>query len=205
MPAAPVSLGAMPGMTIHTPVDAILSWRYDPQSARVASLYERAKLAQWNASTDVDWSIEVPFGAPLPDESGYALTSFGASPLAHRGRPMWDRFRWELQSWMISQFLHGEQSALVVAGRLIETCPDVESKAYAATQAADEARHVEVFSRYLREHLPSPYPISPALSALLHDILAESRWDITAIGMQIVVEALAMAAFRLADVTFHDD
>jgi hypothetical protein len=174
-------------------------------SAQVMSLYGRAKLAQWNADTDVDWSIDVPFGDPLPDGSAYAMASFSTSPLAARGRPMWDVFQWEVQSWMVSQFLHGEQGALVVAGRLIETVPDVDSKIYAASQAADEARHVEVFGRYVRDKLPASYPVCGPLAALLADILADRRWDVTALGMQIMVEALAMAAFRLADNTFHDD
>jgi hypothetical protein len=195
----------MPALTVSAPVEVTLNWRYDTGNPRVTALYERAKQAQWNAATDVNWLTEVPFGAPLPDGSGYAMASFSSSPLARLGRPMWDAFRWEFQAWMVSQFLHGEQGALVVAGRLIEACPDAESKSYAATQAADEARHLEVFSRYLREKLPGTYPVSGALSCLLRDIVAESRWDITAVGMQIVVEALAMSAFRLAESTFHDD
>ena len=195
----------MPPLTLRVPVEATLSWHYDQPSARLAGLYERAKLSQWNASTDVDWSAGVPFGEPLPDDSGYAMAAFGSSPLAPRGRPMWDAFRWEFQAWMVSQFLHGEQGALVAAARLIETCPDLQSKACAASQAADEARHVEVFSRYLREKLPGIYPVSSSLGSLLADILADPRWDVTAVGMQIVIEALAMAAFRLADSTFHDD
>ncbi|MFC5924631.1 ferritin-like domain-containing protein [Micromonospora vulcania] len=194
----------MSGLSVTTPVRARLTWRYESEMPRVLSLYERAKSAQWNASTDIDWSIEVPFGEPLPDDSAFAMASFEASPLARRGRPMWDTFRWELQSWMVSQFLHGEQGALVVAARLVEVVPDLDSKYYAASQAADEARHVEVFSRYLRENVPHPYPINPALSELIEDLLSDSRWDITALGMQIVVEALAMAAFRLANSTFHD-
>jgi len=195
----------MSHLTVNTTVDATLTWRYESAATRVTALYERAKLAQWNASTDVDWQVSVPFGTALPADSGYAMAAFESSPLAAGGQPMWDAFRWELQAWMVSQFLHGEQGALVVAARLIETCPDIESKSYAATQAVDEARHVEVFSRYLREKIPDGYPVCPALESLLRDILADSRWDITAIGMQIVVEALAMAAFRLSEATFHDD
>ncbi|MEV0006393.1 ferritin-like domain-containing protein [Micromonospora sp. NPDC050980] len=194
----------MSGLSVTTPVPARLTWRYESEMPRVLSLYERAKSAQWNASTDVDWSIPVPFGEPLPDDSAFAMASFEASPLAARGRPMWDTFRWELQSWMVSQFLHGEQGALVVAARLVEVVPDLDSKYYAASQAADEARHVEAFSRYLRENVPEPYPINPALAELLEDLLSDARWDITALGMQIIVEALAMAAFRLANSTFHD-
>jgi hypothetical protein len=195
----------MADLVVDTSVRARLDWTYDPREPRLRALYEKAKQAQWNATTDISWDTEVPFGQPLPDDSGYAMASFAASPLHRFGRAMWDRFRWELQCWMVSQFLHGEQGALVVAGRLVEVVPDLDSKVYAASQAADEARHVEVFSRYLREKVPEQYPVSPPLAALLTDILADRRWDVTALGMQIMVEALAMAAFRLADRTFHDD
>jgi hypothetical protein len=192
-------------LAIRTPVEVRFDWSYESHAPRVRALYEKAKQAQWNAATDIDWSVDVPFGSPLGDDSPYAMASFAASPLARRGRGMWDAFRWELQAWMVSQFLHGEQAALVAAARLVEVVPTVEGKVYAASQAADEARHVEVFSRYLREKLPLMYPLAPPLGLLINDILADERWDITALGMQIMVEALAMAAFRLADSTFHDD
>jgi len=191
-------------MTVRSSVDARLSWAYPDGDSRIGDLYQRAKSAQWRVE-DVDWSAEVPFGAPLPDDSAFAMTAFSASPLARRGRGMWDTFRWELQSWMVSQFLHGEQAAMVVSGRLVEAMPDLDAKFYAASQAVDEARHVEVFSRYLHRHVPDPYGASEPLRLLLADILAESRWDMVALGMQIMVEALAMAAFRLANNTFHDD
>ncbi|HKT06023.1 MAG TPA: ferritin-like domain-containing protein [Rugosimonospora sp.] len=193
----------MAGLTLDTTVQARLDWTYQPGEPRIAALYERAKRAQWSAA-DVDWSVDVPFGEPLPDDSAFAMSAFRASPLSRYGRHMWDVFRWELQSWMVSQFLHGEQAALVVAGRLIESVPDLDGKFYAATQAMDEARHVEVFSRYLRENLGGGYPVSGPLEVLMVDILTDTRWDVTALGMQIMVEALAMAAFRLGDTTFHD-
>lgn len=195
----------MTSMSVTTPVQAMLSWDYEPTCSRSRLLSERAAHAQWSATTDVDWSLPVPFGDPLPDDSPFAMASFEASPMARRGRPMWDSFRWEVQSWMVSQFLHGEQGALVVAGRLVESMPVLDHKVFAAGQAVDEARHVQVFARYLRDNVPEPYPISAPLASLLGDILADQRWDVTALGMQIMVEALAMAAFRLANDTFHDD
>lgn len=195
----------MSGLTVPASVDAHLTWDYDPRLPNVRSLYERAKHAQWNAATDVDWSVDVAFGSPLPDDSSFAQSSFEASPLARYGRPMWDTFRWEFQSWMVSQFLHGEQGALLSAARLVEVVPEIDAKYCAASQVADEARHIEVFSQYLRAKVPVPYPVSPPLSALLSDALADRRWDVTALGMQIMVEALALAAFRLANTTFHDE
>ncbi|WP_117210552.1 ferritin-like domain-containing protein [Allorhizocola rhizosphaerae] len=186
-------------------LETVLTWDYAPSAPRLRDLYERAKQAQWNASTDITWSLPVPFGSPLPDDSSFAMASFAVSPLARRGRSEWDRFRWELQAWMVSQVLHGEQGGLVVAARLVEAVPDLDSKYYAASQTADEARHVEVFQRYLNEHVADPYPVNESLRALIGDVITESRWDMAALGMQIMVEALAMAVFRLAQQTFHDD
>jgi hypothetical protein len=199
------SLPQPPDLTIRTPVEVRLRWSYDCADSRLRSLYTRATQAQWSADTDVDWSVEVPFGAPLGSGSAATEAAFAGSPLAHRGRALWDAFRWEWQAWMVSQFLHGELGALVVAGRLVEAVPGVDAKFVAASQATDEARHVAVFSRYLREKVPAMYPVAPALRTLIGDIVTDERWDITALGMQVMVEALAMAAFRLAESTFHDD
>ncbi|MEU5724814.1 ferritin-like domain-containing protein [Micromonospora sp. NPDC047738] len=193
----------MSELVVRSTQDARLNWNYEPSDSRTGLLYQRAKQAQWSVD-EIDWLLDVPFGAPLPDDSAFAMAAFAASPLARRGRPAWDEFRWELQVWMVSQFLHGEQAAMVVAARLVEIVTGLESKLYAATQAVDEARHVEVFSRYLREKIERPYPISEPLALLLSDILEDNRWDVISLGMQIMVEALAMAAFRLAHSTFHD-
>jgi hypothetical protein len=195
----------MADLVVRASVAARLDLRYEPPTSRVAALYERARQAQWHPDTDIDWSVEVPFGAALPDDSAFSMASFAASPLAPRGRALWDSFRWELQCWLVSQFLHGEQGALVVAGRLVEAVPDLAGKSFAASQAVDEARHVEVFSRYVREKLPTSYPMSAPLAALITDILADERWDVTVLGMQILVEGLALAAFRVAGATLHDD
>jgi hypothetical protein len=191
-------------MKVTTLLDTRLTWDYSISGQRITALYERAKTAQWNASTDIDWSQEVPFGAPLPEESTFGRHTFESSPLASRGKTAWDMFRWEFQNWMVSQFLHGEQGALIGSARLAEAMPDIDAKLYAASQAGDEARHVEAFSRYAEENIPQAYDISAPLASLIKDLLADSRWDITALGMQILIEALAMAAFRTANATFHD-
>ncbi len=193
------------GMTVAAPVSAYLTWQYDDAPGQLGELYERGKLGQWNAAADVDWSLPVEFGAPLPEDSGYAIASLSDSLFERHSPELWNVFRWEFQSWMISQFRHGEQGALLSAARLVEVVPEIQAKYFAASQVVDEARHVEVFSRYLREHVPEPYPVSAPLAALLADSLNDSRWDITALSMQIIVETLAMAAFRLANRTFHDD
>jgi hypothetical protein len=189
---------------IGSTFEALLSWEYQDNGSGISDLYERSKKAQWNAATDIDWSIEVPYGAELPDASAFSLEGFAQSPLAPRGRAAWDSFRWEFQNWMVSQFLHGEQGAMIAAARLAECMPDLDCKLYAAAQATDEARHVEAFARYLNTKVPSPYPVSAPLESLIRNLLTDSRWDITALGMQILIEALAMAAFRTANATFND-
>ncbi len=194
----------MEPLRVSSVVHSRLTWDYEDRIPRVRALYERGKAAQWNAASDIDWSIPVGFGQELPDDSAMGLDAFARSPLAARGRRAWDDFRWQFQAYMVSQFLHGEQGALVATARLVEQLPDVDSKFFAAGQVADEARHVEAFSRYLAEHISDPYPIAGALAGLLTDLLTDKRWDITALGMQIMVEALAMAAFRMAHATFHD-
>ena len=129
-----------------------------------------------------------------------------SSPLARYGRPLWSSFQWEFQWWMVSQSIHGEQGAVVATARLAEELPTIEAKLYAANQIGDEARHVEVFTRYAREKMPhAPYEVTAPLHDLLKDILGDSRWDMVALGMQIMIEALGMAIFRAASSTFHDD
>jgi hypothetical protein len=101
----------------------------------------------------------------------------------------------ESNNWMLSQFMHGEQGALICTAKIVETVPWIDAKYYAATQVMDEARHVEVFAKYLDTKLSGHYPINAHLKLLLDDIVEDSRWDMTYLGMQIMVEGLALAAF----------
>ncbi|MGH2711573.1 MAG: ferritin-like domain-containing protein, partial [Actinomycetota bacterium] len=105
--------------------------------------------------------------------------------------------RHHMIAWQFSQFLHGEQGALICASKIVQTVPDLDSKFYAATQVMDEARHVEAYSRYLRDKLDLAYPINPHLKSLLNDVVADARWDMTYLGMQVLIEGLALAAFGL--------
>jgi hypothetical protein len=181
-----------------------LSQRYDVTSSRISTLYEQGKRSQWNAVTDIDWDLPVDFGSALPDDSAFAFRAFEQSPLSDRGRAGWDRFRWEFQMWLVGQFLHGEQGALVAAAKLAQCLPTVEAKCYAASQAGDEARHLEVFARYLAEHSPAIYPVSRPLATLLEDSIASRYWDFTALGVQVMLEPVALAGFRLANSTLND-
>jgi hypothetical protein len=185
--------------------DAIFTWDYE-KGARPAlnKLYEKAKTSQWNASTDLDWSIEVDpekvlsaFGAGDENAGGpfAALADGDDSPFKNFGDKEWAELSMESVNWRLSQFMHGEQGALVCTAKIVETVPWIDAKYYASTQVMDEARHVEVFARYLDEKLTGYYPINAHLKMLLDDIVEDSRWDMTYLGMQIMVEGLALAAF----------
>jgi hypothetical protein len=181
--------------------EAIFTWDYE-KGARPAlnKLYEKAKTSQWNGETDLDWSIDV-------DQEAVVIANQLANPqmeadLDLSGTPMekWDDKEWlqlgiEMQNWTLSQFMHGEQGALLCTAKIVETVPWIDAKYYASTQVMDEARHVEVFAKYLDTKLSGHYPINAHLKLLLDDIVEDSRWDMTYLGMQIMVEGLALAAF----------
>jgi hypothetical protein len=179
-------------------------WENTPSRSRLVALNSKAKWQQWNES-DLDWTIPSAFGSPLPEDSPFALAAFHNSSLSRYGRAFWDVFRWEFQSWMITQFLSGEHAAHLSAKRLLEKIPNEDAKACLTSQVADEARHVTVFTRYMDEKIPAPYPLSSSFVTILRDALNDSRWDFAVLGMQIVVEGVALAAFRLGSKTFHDD
>jgi hypothetical protein len=193
--------------TIHAVTDnadAIFTWDYT-KGARPAlnRLYEKAKTSQWNGETDLPWDTEVD-----PEKMAAALSladprmgplgrlaQLEDGPFRTWGDREWTNLGIESISWRLSQFMHGEQGALLCTAKIVETVPWIDAKYYAATQVMDEARHVEVFARYLDEKCASRYPINTHLGMLLDDIIADSRWDMTYLGMQIMVEGLALAAF----------
>ena len=180
--------------------DAIFTWDYDKgKRAKLDKLYEKAKTSQWNVTTDLDWSIEVdPYTALDLDLERALMGDMGedpSSPIAKWDDKEWEEFGLQSIKWRLSQFLHGEQGALLCTAKIVETVPWIDAKFYAATQVVDEARHVEVFGRYLDEKLGGGYPVNPHLRMLLDDIINDSRWDMTYLGMQIMVEGLALAAF----------
>jgi para-aminobenzoate N-oxygenase AurF len=169
-------------------------WEYDEGRDRLLSLYQKGKDKQWDATKRIDWSIEVdpanPFG--LTHE---AIPIYGSKQFNKLGEKDIDVLAQHLASWQFSQFLHGEQGAMIVSAKIVESVPDLDSKFYAATQTMDEARHVETFSRFLHEKIDLLYPVNPYLQSLLQNTLDDSRWDMPYLGMQVLIEGLALAAF----------
>jgi hypothetical protein len=185
--------------TVKDNADAIFTWDYE-KGARPAlnKLYEKAKHAQWNGETDLPWDTEVD----LEKNAELQRMQYAELELNVAGTPFekfsdkdFIKLSIESDNWTLSQFMHGEQGALVCTAKIVETVPWIDAKYYASTQVMDEARHVEVFAKYLQEKQDGFYPINAHLKMLLDDIIADSRWDMTYLGMQIMVEGLALAAF----------
>ena len=173
---------------------ARFSWEYDDGRSRLLDLYQRGKDKQWDASKRIDWSIPVnPYN--VMEQSDELNPIYGSRQWEKLNQRERDELAHHLSAWLFSQFLHGEQGALTVAARIVESVPDMDSKFYAATQAMDEARHVELYARFMREKIGLYYPVNPDLAKLLADALADSRWDMPYLGMQVLIEGLALAAF----------
>ena len=192
--------------------DAIFTWDYERSRPPLVKLYEKAKTSQWNGETDLDWSTEVDQeklaaeNPMTPTVEGWAAlgADFTGTSFETWTNKEWLDYQVESQNWALSQFLHGEQGALVCTAKIVETVPWIDAKYYAATQVMDEARHVEVFAKYLDTKMNGHYPVNTHLRMLLDDIIADSRWDMTYLGMQIMVEGLALAAFGMAYQTTPD-
>src|SRR5215213_8851487 len=193
--------------TIHAVqdnADAIFTWDYE-KGARPAlnKLYEKAKSSQWNGETDLPWDTVVDVEQTVVNDflqnngTGAGMSDFDVTgtPFEKWSDAQWMELAIESNNWTLSQFMHGEQGALICTAKIVETVPWIDAKYYAATQVMDEARHVEVFAKYLDTKLTGHYPINAHLKMLLDDIIQDSRWDMTYLGMQIMVEGLALAAF----------
>jgi hypothetical protein len=173
---------------------ARFSWEYDDGRQRLLDLYQRGKDKQWDAAKRIDWALPVD-PANVMDAGEELSPIYGSRQWEKLSQAERDELGMHTSSWLFSQFLHGEQGALTVAARIVESVPDMDSKFYAATQAMDEARHVELFHRFIRDKIGTYYPINPDLAQLLADALSDSRWDMPYLGMQVLIEGLALAAF----------
>ena len=178
---------------VLTSFDAAYQWNYGDLKSGLRELYEKAKREQWNGATELDWSTAVdPESEIIPSVFNPLV---GYLPYERLSAAERTRLRHAQLSLQLSQFLHGEQGAMIVASQLVSAVPWIDAKFYASSQTMDEARHVEVFSRYLREKLEWEWPIDAPLKELLDLTIGDSRWDFKYMGMQILIEGLAMAAF----------
>jgi hypothetical protein len=175
---------------------ARFSWEYDDGRERLLALYQKGKDKQWDGQLRIDWDLEVdPCDALGTPEEAMAL--YGTSYWAKMSERERGELRKHYASWQFSQFLHGEQGAMICAARIVESVPDMDAKFYSATQTMDEARHAEIYGRFLHEKVGMVYPVNDNLQTLLGDTLRDSRWDMPYLGMQVLIEGLALAAFGM--------
>ena len=175
--------------------ETCFTWEYDEPREALLQLYAKGKKQQWDAAERIDWSLDLDPQNPMMLDDR-VVHIYGTDLWNRMNEKERRRVRHHLQASQISQFMHGEQGALIATAKIVQTVPDLDSKFYAATQVMDEARHVEAYSRLLHEKFELAYPITPGLKALLEDGLTDSRWDMTYLTMQILIEGLALAAFQ---------
>ena len=183
------------GEGVKAALRAVYNWNYESEIDELRTLYANALERQWIAVRDLDWEGDI-------DREAFSNTfSMGGIPIQETAfwRNLPPATKWEMSrrsaGFMLSNFLHGEQGALMVAAQLVNAVPHMDGKFYAATQTLDEARHVEVFAAYIRK-LDEVHPIAPALKKLLDGVLAAESWLHKAVGMQVVTEGLALYSFR---------
>jgi hypothetical protein len=183
-----------PVWTVPQDFKAAFDWTYDDGRRQMMHLYQKGKDMQWDAISRVAWEEELDPDNPMGmnDEiSGIYYTPIWAK--MNDKEKSWARRNF--QAWTISQFLQGEQAALICAAKIVQQVPDLDAKFYASTQVMDEARHVEVYKKFL-EKFGVAYPMTKPLQILVDQALRDSRWDMTYLAMQVVIEGLALAAFN---------
>ena len=184
---------AAPARRVSYQLDTLWDFDYEPTHQDLQTLYETAKKNQWNGSTAIDWSRPIGKEGPVLNVAmAFQGTNFFPRLTAEEQKEV----EIKVSAWRLSQFLHGEQGALLVASQLVNAIPELDCKLYASTQVVDEGRHVEVFERYVKK-LHKIYPVDPLLKGLIDEILVSELWELKLLGMQMLIEGLAIAAFNL--------
>ena len=183
-------------LDVDVPLDLHWTWNYASEVEELRALYEKGKLGQWNAESDVDWSTPFPRDRWFLPKEGLqilpsVLAAMGADDATCR-EAAFDEF-----AWTFSQLLHGEQAALQLCGQLTNACPTLDAKFYAASQVADEARHVEVIAKFLQRKIGTIHPIGGTLKVLLDTLLEAPTWKTKTLGMQCLFEGMAVGIFDL--------
>lgn len=182
-----------PCWTVPQGFETAFDWDYDDGRKRMMHLYQKGKDMQWDALDRIDWALELDTENPMemPDE----MTGIYHTPVwAKMSKTEQAETRRHMQAWTMSQFMQGEQAALICAAKIVQQVPDLDAKFYASTQVMDEARHVEAYKKFLQK-LGLAYPMTGPLQTLVDQALRDSRWDMTYLAMQVVIEGLALAAF----------
>ncbi|MFP6806448.1 MAG: ferritin-like domain-containing protein [Pseudomonadales bacterium] len=181
----------------RTPLVSTYNWDYSIPESRIKKIYNLGKKLNWNVDEDLDWENGMISKDQFPSDEKYN-PYLGFKPYDEMSQENKLEFAWHRMALSASGMLHGEQGALLVAAQLASCAPSYEAKLYAASQTFDEARHVEFFNKFIQKQVGIMYPCGVGLKSLLDKILTDERWDLKFIGMQIIIEGLALAAFNTA-------
>jgi hypothetical protein len=181
----------------RTPLVSSYNWDYSIPETRIKKIYNLGKKLNWNVEEDLDWENDMISKDQFPIDEKYN-PYVGFKPFDNMGEDKKLEFAWHRMGLSASGMLHGEQGALLVAAQLASCAPSYEAKLYAASQTFDEARHVEFFNKFIQKQVGIMYPCGAGLKSLLDKILTDERWDLKFIGMQVIIEGLALAAFNTA-------
>jgi hypothetical protein len=176
-------------------VQSVFRDSYELEAEKLESLYSKSKRHQWNAELDVDWGRFEPDVDIFDRRTDFLSRLRCVEELPEDER---NRLFKAAQTFLLSQILHGEQAALMTCGQLVNAVPDMDGKFAAAVQVMDEARHVEVFARYVACQ-GRRFPIDPDLKAIVEQLLAEHDWEAKCVGMQVILESIALSFFRLGE------
>jgi hypothetical protein len=183
--------------TVSATVDAIFAHDLEPKDQDMRGLYEKAKRDQWNASRDIDWSLDIdPDTGIFPDG---LIDIYGTKyweKLSPRERVELNR---HFSAWRISQLMYGEEFAMLICSQLVNVVPDIDGKFFMSTQVVDEARHSEVLTRYLLDKVGVTYPLTSSLRNLFDELLQLPQWYFKTVGTQLVAETLAVSLFRMLE------
>jgi hypothetical protein len=181
----------------NTPLVSTYNWDYSIPDTRIKRIYNLGKQLNWDVEVDLDWENGMISKDQFPVDEKYN-PYVGFKPYDDLSHEQKLEFAWHRAGLSASGMLHGEQGALLVASQLASCAPSYEAKLYAASQTFDEARHVEFFNKYLQKQVGIMYPVGSGLKSLLDKVLTDERWDLKFIGMQVIIEGLALAAFNTA-------
>ncbi len=110
----------------------------------------------------------------------------------------------DVTHWSVSNLLHGEQGALSLSASLCHILLDPGAQEYAANQAREEARHVTGFTRYIAKRWGEPLPVGKTIAIVLSDLVGTPEVYKKIVGMQMLIEGLAMGSFATFNAKTND-
>jgi hypothetical protein len=180
---------------VDVPLELHWTWQYGAEVEELRALYEKGKVNQWNAESDLDWDVPVSKDDWVisPDASLLAQMAklMGADEKTQKAAAF------DELNYILSQLLHGEQAALQLCGQLTNACGKMDEKWYAASQVTDEARHIEALAKFMQRKLGTIYPIGATLKVLLDELLQAPDAQTKTLGMQCLFEGTAVGIFDL--------